>query len=353
MRKYIFEIILIIMFLQLFSIISFADSKPTIYIKDVTKYQDQDEVTVEVYMENVDSKIVTLGLDLFYDSSKLEYQDSKAGKDLSATIKLAENVPEESRVAIGVVSLSGLKKDGLYYSIDFKIKDTSENISLKLNCREATDSNGNDIDIVSKDGVIKISKDEAKQEEKKTNTNQQINSFEKTELEELENIENIITENGNVEISSEDNLVYETENSSIVEVLDDGTIIPNQDGKTNVRVKLNDQIIGNVEVEVKDGKIIKISGNEEKLNFKAESSTQENSETLTNELENNEVEKTFEEINTKDKENSKQYLSHNKEKSEKQVSENNVFTYVAILIVVITILFIIFYLIKKKKGGNK
>lgn len=338
MKKNILKISLIIMILQLFSVFSFADSKPTLYVKDIVKYKNQDKVTVEIFMENTNSKIVTLGLDLEYDSSKLEYLDSEAGKDLNATIKLAENVPDESRVAIGIVSLGGLKKDGIYYEIDFKVKDMTNDIPLKLKVKEATDSNGNEIEITSRDGTIKISKDDKKEEKQEVaTTNQQINNFEKTEVEDLENIEELIKENGNIEISNEDCLAYETVDSNVVEILDDGTMIPNQDGTTKVKVKLNDQIVGNIEVEVKDGKITKLSGNEE---------TKTNSET-NNYIEENKEDKT---IDTKDKEDSKLYLSKGEEN---QISENKNLKYVVVLIVVITILFIIFYLIKKKRGGNK
>ena len=344
MKKNILKISIIIMILQLFSVFSFADSKPTLYVKDIVKYQNQDKVTVEIFMENTNSKIVTLGLDLEYDSSKLEYLDSEAGKDLNATIKLAENVPDESRVAIGIVSLGGLKKDGIYYEIDFKVKDMTNDIPLKLKVKEATDSNGNEIEITSRDGTIKISKDDKKEEKQEVaTTNQQINNFEKTEVEDLENIEELIKENGNIEISNEDSLAYETVDSNVVEILDDGTMIPNQDGTTKVKVKLNNQIVGNIEVEVKDGKITKLSGNEE---------TKTNSET-NNYIEENKEENKDKTIDTKDKEDSKQYLSKGEENSENQISENKNLKYVIVLIVVITILFIIFYLIKKKRGGNK
>ena len=366
MKKYIFEIVLIICFLQIFSIISFADTIPTLYLKDVTKYQNEDKVTVELYMENVDSKIVTLGLDVIYDSSKVEYVSSKAGKDLGASFKLAENVKEENRVAIGAVSFDGFENNGLYYSITFKVKDDSENIPLKLQIRDVSDEQGNDVTVNSKDGKIRISSEEStKKEEKVTTESQKINEFEKTDVSELESIENLINRDGNIKISESDDLIYETENNNIIEVLDDGTMIPNQDGTTNVRVKLNGQNIVNVKIVVKDGKILKISGNDDDLDFVPEATTQEdfesnnenqkNLENNNNSEENNldsintnNKENNLSLINTKDKENSKQLLVENK--SENQNSKLKV---VAIVIVVITILFIIFYTIKKKRGGKR
>ena len=71
MKKYIFVIIQFIIFLQIFAIISLAETKPCLYVKDAIKYSNSEEVTVEIYMENVYSKIVTFGFDLKYDKSKV------------------------------------------------------------------------------------------------------------------------------------------------------------------------------------------------------------------------------------------------------------------------------------------
>lgn len=117
-----------------------AVSNPKIYIEDATKYENSENVTLKIDMENVNEDIVTLGIDVKYDTSKLEYVSSKAGKDLQATLNLAENIQDESRVAIGIVSLGGFEANGEYYYVTFKVKDDSSDIPISLSIRESTDS---------------------------------------------------------------------------------------------------------------------------------------------------------------------------------------------------------------------
>lgn len=323
-----------------------ASYEPYIYIKDAIKYKNSDEVIVQVYMENSDKKIVTLGLDLEYDTEKLEYVSSKPGKDLKASIQLAENMIEENRVAIGAVSISGFKNNGIYYEVVFKVKDSSQDIPIKLKVREATDSKGNDVKISQKDGIIKISSDENNEVIDKSPENQKIDEFEKNDIKEFETLEEILTNNGNIEISDNDNLIYETESNDIIEVLDDGVIIPNKDGRTNVRIKLNGENIGNVEVEVKDGNVLKVSGNENKLDFIASATTEENIKNSNN---------TIKTENKNGSENTK--LENDNEKNTKEIKieniKNKVFSTIFIFIFIIIILFIIFFIIKKKRGGRK
>lgn len=254
-----------VVILSVLSLFSVAANKPTVYLEDTIKYDNKDNVTVSIYMKDTNPDIVTLGLDLKYDTSKLEYVNSKAGKDLKATLKLDENILEESRVAIAIISVNGLKNDGLYYQINFKVKDASQDIPLELSLREATDSDGNDIKIETTDGKIVISQEEVKQEEQKKV--ERIEDFEVTDVDELTSIEDIISEATKVEVGSEDVITYEVEDTSIVEILNDGTIIPNKNGSSKVRVKMNGQDIGTVEILVKDGTVEKIIGKEEVSDF--------------------------------------------------------------------------------------
>lgn len=254
-----------VVILSVLSLFSVAANKPTVYLEDTIKYDNKDNVTVSIYMKDTNPDIVTLGLDLKYDTSKLEYVNSKAGKDLKATLKLDENISEESRVAIAIISVNGLKNDGLYYQINFKVKDASQDIPLELSLREATDSDGNDIKIETTDGKIVISQEEVKQEEQKKV--EKIEDFEVTDVDELTSVEDIISEATKVEVGSEDVITYEVEDTSIVEILNDGTIIPNKNGSSKVRVKMNGQDIGTVEILVKDGTVEKITGKEEVSDF--------------------------------------------------------------------------------------
>lgn len=136
-----------VLILSTLNVFSIAAGTPKVYLEDAIKYDNSENVTVSIYMENVNEEIVTLGLDLKYDTSKLEYINSKAGKDLKATLKLDEDFPEESRVAIGIIAMNGLKNNGLYYQITFKVKDDSSNIPLEISLREATNSDGKDIQV--------------------------------------------------------------------------------------------------------------------------------------------------------------------------------------------------------------
>lgn len=270
MKKIIAFFSVFVLILIVLNVFSLAASTPKVYLEDAIKYDNSENIIVSIYMKDVNTKIVTLGLDLKYDTSKLEYVSSKAGKDLKATLKLDENFPEESRVAIGIIAMSGLKNDGLYYQITFKVKDSSSNIPLEISLREATDSDGNDIQVDMQGAEIKITKEEVKQEERKNI--EPIQDFEIENVEDLTSIEDIITENASIEIGAEDVITYEVEDNSIVEILNDGTIIPNENGTSKVKLKMNGQNIGTVEVTVKDGKIEKVIGKKEAQEINSSSS---------------------------------------------------------------------------------
>ena len=79
-------------------------------------------------------------------------------------------------------------------------------------------------------------------------------------MQEIETIENIITKNADIEITPEDSITYEVEDSNIAEIANNGLIIPNQEGTTKVKVSLNGQDIGTLDVVVKDGKVQKVCG---------------------------------------------------------------------------------------------
>ncbi len=315
------------------NVFSLSASTPQVYLEDVAKYDNSENVTVSIYMKDVDTKIVTLGLDLKYNTSKLEYVSSKAGKDLKATLKLDENFPEESRVAIGIIAMSGLKNNGLYYQITFKVKDDSKNIPLEISVREATDSDENDIPIKTQGAEIKITKE--KTEKKEDKVVKPIENFEIENVEDLTSIENIISENASIEIGAEDVITYEVEDTNIVEILNDGTIIPNKNGTSKVKLKMNGQDIGNVEISVKDGKIEKVIGKEEAQNFNTN-----NSQTV----ENNEKGLTKEENNSS---------ITNEENSIGTNLENTSKSKLWIIPIIIVIIILIFILIIRKKRRKK
>lgn len=312
----------------------YADSTPQVYVEDAIKYENSENVTIKIGMENANKDIVTLGLDVKYDTSKLEYISSKAGKDLEATLNLAEDIPNESRVAIGIVSLGGLNSNGEYYYVTFKVKDDSSNIPVSLNIRESTDSKGNDIKVETGNGTIKMSSKKKKEENKK----QTIKSFETEDVREIETLENIITKNTDIQINPEDSITYEVENSDIAEIANNGLIVPNQEGITNVKVKLNGQDIGTVAIAVKDGKVQKVSSSQ------TEDVSSKENETLN--------EKPIENSDISGKETIVVSSNAGTEKTNTEENEKTSNNYIAI-ITIFVIIILIFIIILIKKGRKK
>lgn len=312
----------------------YADSTPQVYVEDAIKYENSENVTIKIGMENANKDIVTLGLDVKYDTSKLEYISSKAGKDLEATLNLAEDIPNESRVAIGIVSLGGLNSNGEYYYVTFKVKDDSSDIPVSLNIRESTDSKGNDIKVETGNGTIKMSSKKKKEDNKK----QTIKNFETEDVQEIETIENIISKNADIEIKPEDSITYEVENSNIAEIANNGLIIPNQEGITNVKVKLNGQEIGTVAIGVKDGKVQKVSSSQ------TEDVSSKENETLN--------EKPIENSDISGKETIVVSSNAETEKTNTEENEKTSNNYIAI-ITIFVIIILIFIIILIKKGRKK
>lgn len=330
--------ILIILIVFNFSTYSMADTNCKLYIDNAIKYENSDEVTVNIYMEDVNSEIVTLLFEVDYDTSKLEFVNAKKGKELNSSMQLAENIPEESKVSIGIVTLGGFEDNGVYYTITFKVKDSSSDIPLKLLINEATNSNGENVNVLASDGIIKISS-ETKKEEEKSKENQKIENFVITEIkDETTTLEDYILNNGNIELSGSDNLVYEIDNVDVLEISTDGMMIPNKNGKANVRIKLNGQTVGNAEIEVENGKVSKIIGTNEELNFITEATT-ENGNALSG-------------TNSSNKSIDKNDENSNNENKQEITTTNgfNIKIVVLIIILVITFLFIILKFTKKKSS---
>ena len=266
MKKQAKILIIVSLMMLVIPVLSFATGNPKLYISNVEKYENDDKVTLNIAMDNIEASnnMVVLGINVKYDPEKLEYKSSKAGKDLESTIKYCKNITEEGRVAIAIINTDGFDKNGSYYTVTFRIKkDVTDNIPIELEVKEATDDNGNNITIETKNTLLKIYSDDIKEKKELVPTNQKIEEFEVTKVEPVTSIETVITEKANIEIKEDDILSYEVEDSSVIELLDDGTIIPNQDGTTKVKLKLNGQDIGTTVIEVKDGKIVSITGNEE------------------------------------------------------------------------------------------
>ena len=332
----IFKIFLIVLiYLIFFSFINKvqANENCKLYIEDITKYANSNNVVVNIYMENVNTQITTLGLNLEYDTSKLKFISSKAGKDLHATVKLAENMPEKKKVSIAAIALDGFKNDGLYYSITFQVLDDSSDIPIILSKREITDKDGKDINIETRGTTIKISKETTVVE--KSPENQKIEKFQVVEKTEYKNLDEYIQQQGKIEVLGNDTLVYEIENNEIAEIQDDGTIIPAKDGTTNVRVKLNNDIIGNVEVEIKNKEIKSVSATGEAKEFKAQATSQD-----IQVIENN----------IKEEKKLEEEISSAKEKVITRNNENNNKKYIVVVpIIILLVIIVITFIILKNR----
>ena len=332
MRINITKICLII-FVLLFSVKVEAVTKPSFYIKDVTKYSNSNKVVIEIYSENISKNITSWSLDVKYDSKKLEFLNSKAGKDLSATFKLAENVPQESKVSMGAINITGFDKEGLYYQVSFKVLDDSADIPVELVAKEVCDKDGNDVSCSVKSGKIIIPKEEKIKTETRTEIKKEINDFEVTEIEQLESIENILINSANMKFDIEDDLVYETEHIDILEIMDDGTMIPKSNGITTVRIKNNYQLIGTVEIEVKDEKIIRVTKVENNNKFLPEATTSE--------------EQTIEEVVEEYK---KEIAKVEKAERDKLLIS---FCIIVLILITMTVILRIYLIIRKRNKGGR
>ena len=167
--------------------------------------------------------------------------------------------------------------------------------------------------------------------EEKKQVKQELANFETKDVELLESIENIIISNGNVELLPEDELIYEIEHNDVLEVLDDGTMIPKKDGTTTVRIKLNGNIIGTVQIKVQNGKVSKIAKVKNKDDFIPQATTDEEVK----------IDKLVEEYKLK-------YLA-----IQKREQQNELLVELVLVLTIITIILKMFLFFKKNRGGTK
>ena len=315
-----------------------AETKPHFYIGEAVKYENAENVSVDILLENPNEKMATLSLRLGYDSNQLEYVNAKAGKDLNATMKLAEKVENEDEIAIGALSLTGFSKGGTYYTVNFKVKDEkAKEIPITLKVKEATDGDGNNIECETSNGVIKVTNKTLKNVEQNSKI-ESVPSFEINEIQEFQTMEEIISNNTDIEFSSSDILEYESSDATIVEFSEDGTIFPKNDGTANVKVKLNDNQISEMEIQIENGKVTKMKTLD---NIAKESENYKKEITDNQEQVKIEADKYFQE--------DKNTMLSNTQVEIKE--KNNIAIYIIIAVVILVI--IISFIIIKKRGGNK
>ena len=343
--KLIKKIIFILILLFFASHIKvYGANTPYFYIDDVTKDDNSETVDIKFYAENMkESSLSKIGFVINYDSSKLEYVSSRLGDGISSDIKMADNRELDGKIRFGIVSMTNINTNGLYYIVRFKVKDTKSDIPLDLSLKESKNISDKNVAVSYSGGSIKM-----KSKDGKTNDNQKIDDFHYTNDDDKEiSIEDIIKENGKVDFSDDDELTYEIEDSDVISIMHNGTIIANKDGKTNVRVKLNGKTIGNVEVTVEQGKIREINGSEEEVKFEetsvssndpnriAADEIKENSEPPSNKTEN--------------ASNTRAKRETDEGKEELEITDNHMA--IIFIILILTILFFVFY--RKYKNQKK
>lgn len=341
MKKIIYILILLFFACQ---IKVYGAGTPYFYVDDVTKEDNSETVDVKFYAENMKgSSLSKIGFVINYDSSKLEYVSSRLGNGISSDIKMAFNKELDGKLRIGIVSLSNINTNGLYYIVTFKVKDTESDIPLELTLKESKNKSDNNVSVSYSGATIRM-----KSKDGKTNGNQTIDDFHYTNDDDKDiSIEDIIKENGNVDFSDDDELTYEIEDSDIIDIMHNGTIIANKDGKTNVRVKLNGKTIGNIEVTVDQGKVKEINGSDKEVEFEetavssndpnriATDEAKENAEPPSNNTENA--------SKTRDKRNT------DAGEEELEITDNHMA--IIFIILLLTIMFFIFY--RKYKNQKK
>ena len=342
MKKIIYILILLFFACQ---IKVYGAGTPYFYVDDVTKEDNSETVDVKFYAENMKgSSLSKIGFVINYDSSKLEYVSSRLGNGISSDIKMAFNKELDGKLRIGMASMSNINTNGLYYIVTFKVKDTKSDIPLELTLKESKNKSDNNVSVSYSGASIRM-----KSNDGKTDGNQKIDDFHYTNDDEGKDvsIEDIIKENGNVDFSDDDELTYEIEDSDIIDIMHNGTIIANKDGKTNVRVKLNGKTIGNLEVTVEQGKVKEINVSDKEVEFEetavssndpdriAADEAKENAEPPSNNTENA--------SKTRDKRNT------DAGEEELEITDNHMA--IIFIILLLTIMFFIFY--RKYKNQKK
>ncbi len=146
MKKLISLFLAFVMMFTMFSVISFATEKAKLSIKNETVYAG-DEFTVSLFISD-NSKMSGAVIDVYYDSSVLEYVSSKSGAilDENANISIKNTSGANSKVRFTYLSPdSSVTSYGVLMSITFKaLENASGNTDLKI-------SIPNEADFVTKD----------------------------------------------------------------------------------------------------------------------------------------------------------------------------------------------------------
>ncbi len=228
----------------------------------------EDMVHAKVMVQDVEN-VMGLKMDVTYDSDVLEYVSDQAGEKAKGMIHLSEHVEDEERIRAGIVALLGFKESGCYYEVQFKVKEVaSTTTTVGVEVAELTDAQGNAIAHTEHDAQIEIegiAQEETAQEEISTDTTSETSEEEmqerseeitQEEMNQIINKEEIIDptqaepqvlqismqgkQNQNIKnvisMQQPEGLQWEVQDVQIVELQEDGTIVPKQVGSTHIMI---------------------------------------------------------------------------------------------------------------------
>lgn len=280
-----------------------ASDKITFSVEDINDVEPGSTINVVVQaknLENASQKPIGIKLDLLYNPDVIEYISAEKGKNAGSAIALHENYTDEGRIRIGLVSFADMNQSGEYYSVQFKVKDNISVAStpITLEVAEVSDSSGNAINCDVQNAIISFkgvtTQENPKQEEKDDANKKEINSENQVENNEKdnekeeakgednvdkteqslgiaqkiaitdkdENITSFLKEDSKLEVGTE--LTYEVENPEILEIDEQGNIVPKEKGTTKVTIRDTNNQEEIITIEV---------GNEETLEENSEVST--------------------------------------------------------------------------------
>lgn len=280
-----------------------ASDKITFSVEDINDVEPASTINVVVQaknLENASQKPIGIKLDLLYNPDVIEYISAEKGKNAGSAIALHENYTDEGRIRIGLVSFADMNQSGEYYSVQFKVKDNISVAStpITLEVAEVSDSSGNAINCNIQNAIISFkgvtTQENPKQEEKDDANKEEINSENQVENNEKdnekeeakgednvdkteqslgiaqkiaitdkdENITSFLKEDSKLEVGTE--LTYEVENPEILEIDEQGNIVPKEKGTTKVTIRDTNNQEEIITIEV---------GDEETLEEKSEVST--------------------------------------------------------------------------------
>lgn len=242
--------IIVVILSILFSTKVNANSNISFIVEDIKNVEKSSTITAIIKGENLENsteKLSGLKFDLYYDNEQLEYVSSKKGDAVSNVFDLSENYSDESRVRVGMITLSSLDKSGVFYEVTFKVKDTlkEETGTFRIDIKEASTADGNQLNVETQNGTITYignfineNKSEQKNEQNMPNQQNKETDNNSSNQEDASN-DNENQENLNNDNKSDKNVIDESSNT--VEIKEDMTniIVTAENGSEEINLVVN------------------------------------------------------------------------------------------------------------------